>query len=359
MGALPSTKVAQSLATKLNIDAQELQQVIVNTIMPPDATPEEVSAFMIIANTYGLNPLLKQITAFRTKAHGIMPMVLIDGWLGIMQNHPKFNGMDQYEHFVGPKEEWYVTTSIYVKGLDNPIVKTEYFDECYVAPKQYDDGSTPEGSPWDKFPKRMLGHKSLIQCIRYALGISGIYDHDELVRLDSMIDVDIEPVSYISGPMPSIQTYAAIEAACASMGVTLEIRKERNKQWAYAFGDTFNNQNELKKLGFGLRKNLKTKKWETRKDVTLNLMQAEKIEEVEVEAEQILLPQPYVSLEQLRSVIETSNHKMILKPSGEKMLAKIDIDKSDEREVQFAHELGFVEKFGHFIKDVTKLPEVA
>jgi phage recombination protein Bet len=363
MSSLPKT--THSLAATLNLDPQELQHIIVNTVMPAGATNEEVAAFMIIANTYKLNPLLKQIAAFQTKGHGIMPMVMIDGWLNIMQNHPKFNGMEQYEYFVGDKSQWYVTTSIYVKGIDNPIIKTEYYDECYVSPKQYDDKSIQEGSPWDKFPKRMLGHKSLIQCIRYALGIGGIYDHDELVRIDSMIDLEIESVSYINGPMPSIPTYSDIEAAVKAMGLTVELRKERNKQWAYAMGDTFNNQAELKKLGFGLRKNVGTKKWESRKDVTLNLQQVKTIDHPKAdiaEGKTLLTQSPlrsFATLQELSKVIEDSNHRMEIKPSGEKLIAKIDIDAEDEQQVQFAYGLGFVEMKGHFVKNVTALPNVA
>lgn len=365
MSSLPTTKVAQSLAATLNIDAEELQRIIVNTVMPAGATNEEVAAFMIVCNTYKLNPLLKQIAAFPTKQQGIMPMVMIDGWLQIMHSHPKFNGMDQFDYFDGDKNGWYVTTSIYVKGIEHAITVTEYFDECYIAPKEK-DGKTPEGQPWDKWPKRMLRHKSLIQCIRYALGIGGIYDYDELIRMDNAIDAEVLPVnSYINGPMKQITPYSAIEAAVKEMGLTLELKKEYGKDWAYARGDSFSKQSDLKKLGFIVRKNAQ-RKWDTKKDVTLNLLQVEtaddqsKVETVNGQSENTLfLPRTFVSLQELSQAIEERNHQMILKPSGEKMLAKIDIDAEDEDQVKFAHELGFVQKKGHFIKDVTKLPEVA
>lgn len=362
MSTALATTTAKSLAATLNIDAVELQQIIVNTVMPVGARPEEVAAFMIVCNTYKLNPLLKQIAAFPTKQSGIMPMVMIDGWLSIMHNHPKFNGMDQFDYFEGPKNDWYVTTSIYVKGLDNPITVTEYFDECYVPPKEK-DGVIQERSPWDQWPKRMLRHKSLIQDIRYALGIGGIYDYDELVRIENATDVEIVPTnSYINGPMREIPSYESIVAAVNVMNVTLELRKEYGKDWAYATGNTFANQTDLKKMGFIVRKNAK-KEWETKKDVTLNLKQVNKPIET-----QSLQPQEqtantiaFTSLEELAKFVEENNHKMEIRPAKgeEKIFAKIDIDVNDNEQIEFAKQIGFTLKKGFYIKDVTTLPQVA
>ena len=48
------------------------------------------------------------------------------------------------------------------------------------------DECKKESEPWKKWPARMLRHKSLIQCARYAFSLSGIVDPDEAER---MIDV--------------------------------------------------------------------------------------------------------------------------------------------------------------------------
>jgi hypothetical protein len=60
------------------------------------------------------------------------------------------------------------TCLIYIKGRTRPVVVTEYLSEC----KRNTD-------PWNTMPRRMLRHKSLIQCARVAFGFSGIFDEDE------------------------------------------------------------------------------------------------------------------------------------------------------------------------------------
>jgi len=262
-------KHTKTLAETLNVDPQELQQVIVNTIMPAAASPAEVAAFMMVCNTYQLNPLLKEIAAFPTKKAGIMPVVMIDGWLRIMNSHPKFDGMEQEDNFGNDISSWSVTTKIYVKGISRPIQVTEYYDECYSG------DITKKDQPWDKWPKRMLRHKSLIQAIRYALGISGIYDRDEVERIDNQeTGLNALPAinNYMNGPMPQIISYGEIEAAVESLGLGLRVVKEFGKDIAYVNGNTFPVKDELNKLGFKTKKN-DNNKWSTFMDVTLNTQQ--------------------------------------------------------------------------------------
>src|SRR5205085_8745151 len=55
---------------------------------------------------------------------------------------------------------------------DKPMVLTEYLEECQR-----------DTEPWKKWPRRMLRHKALIQCARYAFGFAGIVDPDEAERM--------------------------------------------------------------------------------------------------------------------------------------------------------------------------------
>jgi RecT family len=54
------------------------------------------------------------------------------------------------------------------------VTVTEYLAECWR-----------DSEPWIRWPRRMLRHKALIQCARYAFGFSGIIDQDEYERLRS------------------------------------------------------------------------------------------------------------------------------------------------------------------------------
>ena len=99
----------------------------------------------------------------------------VDGWARILNDHAQFDGLD---FAFAPTDgsavaipEWCECT-IYRKDRTHPIKVREYFSEV-----KRDTG------PWKSHPRRMLRHKSLIQCARVALGFSGIYDEDEAQRI--------------------------------------------------------------------------------------------------------------------------------------------------------------------------------
>ena len=66
-----------------------------------------------------------------------------------------------------------ITCRMFRKDRNHPIEATEYLSECR---QNHND------SPWDKWPRRMLRHKALIQAARYAFGFAGIVDPDEAAR---------------------------------------------------------------------------------------------------------------------------------------------------------------------------------
>lgn len=152
------------MAGRLNVSQDGLQKTLRNTVFAK-ANDEEFMALMIVANEYGLNPLTKEIYAFPTKGGGIMPLVSIDGWLRIINEHPQFDGMDHEDIYDENSNFIGVETTIWRKDRTKPIKVMEYLDEC----KQNTD-------PWRNMPKRMCRHKSTIQCARYAFGFSGALD---------------------------------------------------------------------------------------------------------------------------------------------------------------------------------------
>ncbi len=121
----------------------------------------QLTALMVIANEYGLNPFTKEIYAYPDQHKGIVPVVGVDGWIRIVNEHPQFDGIE----FESTPEA--VTARIYRKDRTRPTVITEYLDEC----KRPTD-------PWRNMPRRMLRHKALMQCARVAFGFA-LYDEDE------------------------------------------------------------------------------------------------------------------------------------------------------------------------------------
>ena len=149
-------------------------------------TNEQIYALMVVANQYGLNPFVREIYAFPDKKGGIIPVVGVDGWNRIANDHSQFDGIEfNYSNELVEPEgarpycpAW-IDAKLYRKDRGRPTVIREYLDECYRAPfKDSGTGYTVSG-PWQTHPKRMLRHKALIQCYRVGFAMVGIYDEDE------------------------------------------------------------------------------------------------------------------------------------------------------------------------------------
>lgn len=125
------------------------------------ASDAQLTALMVIANEYGLNPFAKEIYAYPDQHKGIVPVVGVDGWIRIINEHPQFDGLE----FDASEEA--VTCRIYRKDRTRPTAITEYLAECRRPT-----------DPWKAMPRRMLRHKALMQCARVAFGFA-LYDDDE------------------------------------------------------------------------------------------------------------------------------------------------------------------------------------
>lgn len=183
-------KLTGQLASRLNIEGSEseLFNTLKATAFKGNATNEQFTALMIVANQYGLNPWTREVYAFPDKNNGIVPVVGVDGWSRIMNDHPQFNGLEFLDSGdmvtpVGgkPCPSW-IECVIYRKDRDHPIRIREYLDEVYREAFKKSDGRIVE-SPWQSHTKRFLRHKTMIQAARIAFGFAGIYDEDEAGRI--------------------------------------------------------------------------------------------------------------------------------------------------------------------------------
>lgn len=150
------------MAEQYNLEANKLHQVLKQTAFAKCRTDEEFMAMCVVANQYGLNPLTKEIYAFPNKDGAVIPVVGIDGWSRIINEHPMFDGLE----FAEDRES--CTAIIYRKDRSHPVKVTEWMAEC--------QGTT---GPWKTHPRRMLRHRALIQAARLAFGFAGIYDKEE------------------------------------------------------------------------------------------------------------------------------------------------------------------------------------
>lgn len=181
------TTLTNKLASRLEMgDGSGLIETLKATAFKGSVSDAQMTALMVVANQYGLNPWTKEIYAFPDKNNGIVPVVGLDGWARILNSHPQFDGMD----FEQTDKE--CTCIIYRKDRSHPIKVTEYMDECKRGT-----------GPWQSHPKRMLRHKAMIQAARIGFGFGGIYDQDEaevIVEAKDMGQADVVGQSKVSMP---------------------------------------------------------------------------------------------------------------------------------------------------------------
>jgi len=162
------TTLTQKLASRLDMgDGTELINTLKQTAFKGQVSDAQMTALLIIANQYSLNPWTKEVYAFPDKNNGIIPVVGVDGWSRIINSHPEFDGM-KFE-----QDAESCTCIMYRKDRTHPVEVTEYMSECKRA----------SVGPWMSHPRRMLRHKAMIQCARLAFGFGGIYDQDEAERI--------------------------------------------------------------------------------------------------------------------------------------------------------------------------------
>ena len=166
----------QIMADRLGCESGKLLATLKATCFK-GATNEQMMALCIVANQYHLNPFTKELYAFPDKGGGIVPVVGVDGWARIVNEHPQFDGME----FTTSDDGTECTCKIFRKDRAHPIAVTEYLAEC-----------RRNTDPWRTSPRRMLRHKAMIQCARYAFGFAGLYDPDEAERIVQAQSADAE-----------------------------------------------------------------------------------------------------------------------------------------------------------------------
>lgn len=199
------------LASRLGMEGStELEGILKATAFrqrdgspPSDA---QMTALMIVANQYGLNPWTKEIYAYPDKQNGIVPVVGVDGWSRIINDHPQLDGIEfnysteTVAHKGKVCHEW-IECLIYRKDRAKPIVIREFFSEVVR--------NVSFATPWDSHPNRMHRHKTLIQCSRVAFGFTGIYDDDEAERI---AEKDMGTIDRSTGEVTAPKTLPAYTA---------------------------------------------------------------------------------------------------------------------------------------------------
>jgi phage recombination protein Bet len=138
----------------------------------------DLDRLLMLAERLGLDPLSHEIYAMEVmpesgKKSRIVFVVGVDGWSKIINAHPQFDGMRFVES--APSDDQlpqYFECTIFRKDRRVATTVREYMHEAH----------TNQGA-WLTHPRRMLRHKSMVQCARVCFGLSGIFDPDEALRI--------------------------------------------------------------------------------------------------------------------------------------------------------------------------------
>lgn len=180
-----STSVTERMAEKYGTDKGRFYNIVKATCRMDKSTNEQFEAFLMTAEKYDLNPIMKQMWAYPDRNGGIMTMVAADGWINIVNNRPEFDG---YETSVVLDEKGYpvsATCTMWRKDRTRPTTKTVYIKEWIK-----------ESSPvWKQMPIHFIEMRAYIQCARMCFNISGIYDGDVTPAIEGVKFADVIDVS--------------------------------------------------------------------------------------------------------------------------------------------------------------------
>lgn len=252
----PKASLAAKFAERFSVDEKEVFNILKSTAFKQrDGKPpsdEQMTALMIVADQYGLNPFVKEIYAYPDKSNGIVPVVGVDGWSRIMNEHPQMDGIEfRYseettQHKKKTAHVW-IEAIITRKDRSKPIVVREYFDEV-VREANF-------ATPWDSHPKRMHRHKAEIQCARIAFGFAGIYDEDEAERI---AEKDItDQVSRVDTPAEQAQVSYLDDATFNTLTQNFKPKVEAGAKtpenfisWVEAKGSLMTDKQKTEVLGW-------------------------------------------------------------------------------------------------------------
>lgn len=195
------------IAERYSVEPAKLADTLKATAFKTEkpVTNEQLMALLIVADQYRLNPFTRELFAFPDKGGGIVPVVSVDGWARIVNEHPQFDGMDfQYLHDSKGNLSA-ITCVMYRKDRGHPISITEFMAECKRGT-----------APWQSHPSRMLRHKSMIQAARIAFGFAGIFDEDEahrIVQAQVIDEAQQKPVTRMRQALAAPQAPAAVIAS--------------------------------------------------------------------------------------------------------------------------------------------------
>ena len=210
--AAPQKSLIVEMAAKYHIQPERFLETLKATAFQQKPGQEVTDAQMIMllttANEYNLNPFLKQIYAFPDKHKGIVPIVGVDGYIRIVNEHPQADGWSfnvsetlvDLDSIVTGVPEW-IECVMYRKDRSHAVVARVYATESYREPFKTKSGHLLKG-PWQQYTRLMLENRAFIRAARFAFGFTGIYSEDDAERMQESEYLDAEVVEKVAPAAP-------------------------------------------------------------------------------------------------------------------------------------------------------------
>lgn len=231
-------------AAKYGVDSNKVSAILKATAFKQptskngpakEISDEQMAALLIVADAYNLNPFTKEIYAFPDKQNGIVPVIGVDGWTRIANEHPQYDGVEfryaeeTHTPDAGKEAPRWIEAVVFRKDRHRPTVIREFLDECYKPPFQTDSGYKVSG-PWQTHTKRFLRHKAFAQAVRMAFGFAGIYDEDDAIRIAEARVVEPVDMQLIDVTAPQEKAEPlAIEQRFESILIDMGIKGKRRQ----------------------------------------------------------------------------------------------------------------------------------
>ena len=148
-----------TLCQTLNLDPEEVQLWLDQHL---GVSLYRQVQLLRLANKYQLDPLSDEIALLQNQDQIYQPLITIDGWSKLINNHPQYTGMSLRDsaELIDGIPAWMECT-IYRNDRILPIVIKEYLEEVRT-----------DHPSWQQMPRRMLRHRVIQQCARLAFNIS-------------------------------------------------------------------------------------------------------------------------------------------------------------------------------------------
>ena len=167
MNAQPKQQLMllDGMAAKYGLIPTEFSSTVRATCGMPNASPEEFAAFISVCREYGLNPITREIYAMPKKGGGLIPVVGIDGWIHLINDHPQADGFTSSTSMSRTANWWRSPAACTAKDRSHPVEVTEYLVRVRPGERAVED-EAPHAAPQGADPSGPLRFRILLASTR-------------------------------------------------------------------------------------------------------------------------------------------------------------------------------------------------